>query len=277
MGNCKYCGKSAGLLKSEHIECAEKYQNGCKLMIEAAKETALGRIDKETLQDTLSGIAAESYISTSNIKLSLIEGFSNAVEQSLEDGILTKQEENSLVEYKNQFSLTQDELDSRNGSYSRLAKAATLRDVLEGKIPERVKVQGQLPFNFQKDEKLVWLFTGVDYFEQRISTHFEGGSQGVSIRVAKGVYYRVGAFRGNPVKTTETILADRGFLAITNKHIYFSGSTKKFRVQYNQIMEFSPYDDGIGIQKDSASAKPQVFKTGDGWFTYNLVVNLSKM
>jgi len=277
MGNCKYCGKPAGLLKSEHAECAEKYQNGRDLMIGIAKEAALSGKDTETLQDRLSGIAVENYIPISDIKLLLIEGFSKAVEQSLEDGVLTKEEENALMGYKNQFSLPQDELDAHSGSYSRLAKAAILRDVLEGKIPERVKVQGQLPFNFQKDEKLVWLFTGVDYFEQRVRTHFEGGSQGFSVRVAKGVYYRAGAFRGNPVKATETILADRGFLAITNKHIYFSGSTKKFRVQYSQIMEFTPYDDGIGIQKDSASAKPQGFKTGDGWFTYNLLVNLSKL
>jgi len=36
-----------------------------------------------------------------------------------------------------------------------------------------------------------------------------------------------------------------------------------------------PYSDGIGIHRDAASAKPQIFVTGDGWFTYNLVVNLA--
>ena len=29
--------------------------------------------------------------------------------------------------------------------------------------------------------------------------------------------------------------------------------------------------------RDAQSAKPQVFKTGDGWFAYNLAVNLAHM
>ena len=35
-------------------------------------------------------------------------------------------------------------------------------------------------------------------------------------------------------------------------------------------MEFEPYDDGFGIMKDNQTAKPQAFRTGDGWFSYNL-------
>jgi hypothetical protein len=37
------------------------------------------------------------------------------------------------------------------------------------------------------------------------------------------------------------------------------------------------YSDGIGIQRDAASAKPEVFKTGDGWFAYNLITNLAAL
>jgi len=47
-------------------------------------------------------------------------------------------------------------------------------------------------------------------------------------------------------------------------------------VPYSKIVSFTPYSDGIGIQRDAASAKPQTFVTGDGWFIYNLVVNLAR-
>ena len=36
-----------------------------------------------------------------------------------------------------------------------------------------------------------------------------------------------------------------------------------------------PYQDGIGLQKDGATAKPQIFKNIDGWFTYNAISNLT--
>jgi hypothetical protein len=48
-------------------------------------------------------------------------------------------------------------------------------------------------------------------------------------------------------------------------------------VAYDKIVSFTPYSDGIGIQRDAQTAKPQVFVTGDGWFTYNLIANLAKV
>ena len=66
-------------------------------------------------------------------------------------------------------------------------------------------------------------------------------------------------------------------MGITTKHIYFAGARKKFRVRYDRIVSFEPYDDGFGIMRDAQTAKPQTFRTGDGWFAYNLAVNLSQM
>lgn len=204
-----------------------------------------------------------------------IEGWCSAVESAFEDGVLTAQEESNLVEVQKSLGLTPDELD-RKGAYSRVVKGAILRDVLDGKLPSRVTIQGTVPFSLMKNEQLVWLFQGVKYFEQRIRRHYEGGSTGVSVRVAKGVYLRSSAFRGHPVETAHTVHVDTGLLGFTDKHIYFSGPSKSLRVPYKKIVAFEPYSDGLGFQRDAASAKPQTFITGDGWFSYNLAVNLSR-
>lgn len=66
-------------------------------------------------------------------------------------------------------------------------------------------------------------------------------------------------------------------MGVTTKHLYFAGDGKSFRVQYDKIVSFEPLNDGIGIQRDAATAKPQYFVTGDGWFIYNLVTNLAQM
>ena len=58
--------------------------------------------------------------------------------------------------------------------------------------------------------------------------------------------------------------------------ITFSGTRKKFRVSSDEIMDFDPYDDGFGIMNDTQTANPQVFWTGDGWFSYNLATNLAQ-
>ena len=38
----------------------------------------------------------------------------------------------------------------------------------------------------------------------------------------------------------------------------------------------NPCADGIGVMRDAQTAKPQTFRTGDGWFIYNLVTNLAQ-
>tara|TARA_R110000868_G_scaffold189695_2_gene433077 strand:+ start:122429 stop:122581 length:153 start_codon:yes stop_codon:yes gene_type:complete len=49
------------------------------------------------------------------------------------------------------------------------------------------------------------------------------------------------------------------------------------RIKLDKIVSFQPYDDGLGVQRDAATAKPQSFITGDGWFIYNLVMNVAKL
>ena len=104
-----------------------------------------------------------------------------------------------------------------------------------------------------------------------------GTSHGVSIRVARGIYYRPSTFRSRPVEWEETVHADTRMLGLTTKHIYFAGRRKKFRVRYDRIVAFDPYDDGFGIMRDAQTAKPQTFVTGDGWLVYNLAANLAQM
>ena len=52
---------------------------------------------------------------------------------------------------------------------------------------------------------------------------------------------------------------------------------RSFRVSHDRTLSLDPYDDGFGIMKDTQTAKPQVFRTGDGWFAYNLATNLAQM
>ena len=48
-------------------------------------------------------------------------------------------------------------------------------------------------------------------------------------------------------------------------------------MRYDRIVRFEPYDDGLGVPHDAQPARPQTFRTGDGWFVYNLAVNIAQM
>jgi hypothetical protein len=116
-----------------------------------------------------------------------------------------------------------------------------------------------------------------DYLEEKARRLYVGRSRGVSVRVMKGVYYHTAGFKGYPVDRTERLHVDTGSVAITTKHIYFSGPRRAFRVPFAKIVSFEPFSNGLGFIRDSASAKPQILVTHDGWFTYNLVTNLARL
>ncbi len=95
--------------------------------------------------------------------------------------------------------------------------------------------------------------------------------------MARGLYYRPNTFRSRPIEWEESAHADTGMLGLTTRHIYFAGSRKRFRVRYDRIVAFDPYDDGFGTMRDAQTARPQSFRTGDGWSAYNLAVNLAQV
>ena len=102
-----------------------------------------------------------------------------------------------------------------------------------------------------------------------------GASHGVSIRVARGLYYSPRQFRSRPIDCEETVHADTGMLGLTTRHIHFAGARKRFRVRYDKIVASGPYEDGFGIMRDAQTAKPQTYRTKGGWFAYNLAANLA--
>lgn len=225
--------------------------------------------------DELATTVAESELSATEQRLLLAQAWEAAVEGSIEDGVLSLDEENALIRYLDRFDLDQADVNA-NGAFTDMIKSAVIREAAEGLIPERLNLDTRPPFNLMKSEQLVWVINGVDYYEVKTRRERRGTSHGVSIRVAKGLYYSPRTFRSRSVEWEETVHQDTGMLGVTSKHLYFHGPRKRFRIRYDRIVSFDPYADGIGVMRDAQTAKPQEFRTGDGWFIYNLVTNLAQ-
>tara|TARA_R110001606_G_scaffold67523_1_gene154469 strand:- start:92 stop:913 length:822 start_codon:yes stop_codon:yes gene_type:complete len=273
MGNCTYCGRPAGLLKKKHRECDEKFVGGRDYVVSLIESLEGEATDIEAEIDRIS---EESFIQGDIKREVLAAGYDRAVNRALEDDLLSEEEERILGNIQEHFGLSQDEL-NKKGSYTRLVQGAILRELINGKIPERIEVQGSLPFNLLKTEKIIWVFQDVRYYEQKKSVSYVGGSSGVSVRVAKGVYLRTSAFKGRRIESYDTVSMGFGILGVTNKHLYFSGDQKTFRIRLDKIVAIDPHSDGVTIHRDAQSAKPQSFATGDGWFMYNLLTNASQL
>lgn len=274
---CKFCGQPAGFLRSVHKECELAHSNALISIPNEISKSITSTSDFSNLSNEVAAIAKTGFINQTELNELYTLGFDKAVETFLDDGIISKEEEEKISNYKKYFDLDQNLL-NKNGSFEKVAKGLILNDISQGKLPEnRLNISGNSPFLLDKGETLIWIFQTVEFYEQRSKTTFEGKSQGISIKIAKGVYYRTGQFKGNPVTTTQMTLIANGMFALTNKNIYFASASKSFKIPYAKLISMTQYSDGIGLQKDGASSKPQIFKGLDGWFTYNIISNLKNV
>ena len=101
-------------------------------------------------------------------------------------------------------------------------------------------------FVLHRDERTFLLARGVVLIEPRTAPgQYAGGSRGVSIRVAKGVSYRVGQSRGTyqPGPTRPTPI-DEGDAIITNKRVIFRGPKATREWRFDKLVGSTDSDDG---------------------------------
>ena len=271
MGNCIYCGKSAGWLAKSHKDCMMKNLQG--------KEQVVNEINNyfnssyyKGIDKNVKTIAGNPFIDSNALKFLVLQGYDNAVNAFLNEGVITDEVIKKLDEFSELFDIDPSEVNVK--TRNNIVKSIVLRDVMMGDIKEsRIKINDN-PFIFEKDEFALFGFDDAALYEVKTRTQFRGGSQGVGVRLTKGVYYRVGAFKGEPIKTEEMKNTATGMMILTNKHLYFTSFTKNLKIKYSSIIAVPTFEDAIGIQQSRANSKPLYFKNIDVWFLYNLISNL---
>lgn len=166
------------------------------------------------------------------------------------DGIITLEEENELSELMRSLGLTESDLPDM--SRRTLFDARMLTTISRGVFPE---LQVSL---LLKPNEICHFMSPAQLMEELTKTRYVGGSHGASFRVAKGVTFRTGSFRGQPIKENYAKITDDGTLYVTNKKVLFVGMKKNVSYPINKIVDITKYTDGIKFQKENEN-KPRVF------------------
>lgn len=161
---------------------------------------------------------------------------------------------------------------SNRGSKARAAQAATAAreqaalDAANDAKFLRLKhdalqpVRG-VPITLQPDETCY--FSGpMTVWTKHTHTYRVGGYAGPSFRVARGVSFRVGAFKSAPVSTTDYEEDDQGTLYITTQRIAFTGQSSTRVIKLKDVVSTEPFSDGI--QFDIANKNSILFKGENG-------------
>jgi hypothetical protein len=280
MGTCSFCGKNAGLFRREHSECRQRHDDAIARTPALFTRVLGDQVEPEVFRGLIRDLAASAHISEDEFHTLARRGFAEMTDAALDEGVLTQANESRIKHLASAFGVRADEFADDAGQ--RLIMAAILRDLAAGKFVERVKLDGVLPINFEKGERIVWLFQGVRYYTTHTETEYVGSSVGVSVRLMKGVSVRSGSYRGHSIKTDSLSLESVGKLAIGTSNVYFMSekalkTQKAFKVPLKKIIGITAHADAVTILHDGASARPMIFTVDNPIFMTEAIPLLTQL
>lgn len=239
------------------------FEKKCKSMIDGIRTSKqLGPDAKEWLKSlSLSALEAvwpldrrplhvgpgdewlKSVIYLRNTVFNIVYGAFNA------DSHLDKQELGTLLDIQKAAGLSDEEVDYDDRIYPYIY--GTMIEA-EGKLPVVDQTQTGSNQVLLKRNEIVHFAQVAELKEMKVvQVGYEGGSQGISFRIAKGVRYHVGASRGHLVKDERYIVTSAGTLIITNQRVLLapSAGNKPVSIDLKKILSYNCYEDGLIIYK----------------------------
>jgi hypothetical protein len=173
-------------------------------------------------------------------------------QRMLDDQRVSDSEMGALEQVSNAFEASLSEL---GGLQDRLHRARQLSLMELGQFTPIASAAVIL----RQGERAFWQASATALEEKVLQRQYVGGSQGVSIRVMKGVTYRVGSTRGHTVEKTGIVEVGRGTLTITDQRFVFVSPQRTVELPYSKVVGLQGFRDGLSVNT-SSQAKPLTFR-----------------
>ncbi len=192
------------------------------------------------------------------------------------DGNLTDAEHRKIEDYTHSLGLQLNNVPApyQNGDISRLSQVAIIKALEHGVVPH---TNIQAPIILGKKEQVLWVYNGVNLYQEKIVREWRGRSSGFSIPIYKGIRYRTGGMRGRPIEHSTMQHEGYGSLYITTKNLIFWSPQKSVKLPFTKIVGFTPYSDGLEVHRDAPSAKRLALQGFDPWLIMNISPYLTSL
>ena len=224
-----------------------------------------GEISIEDFQKSTNAITRKS----SDLLNLYLDSLSKAADSYLEDGILSDEERLRYDTFTDTLKLPLGNLPSKyaDSNILKVCQLGVLSDIKNGKQPA---VTIDAPIILTSKEFYVWVYPNVTAYEEKNKSEWVGRSRGYSVRICKGVYYKVGQSKGHKVETSYMSPTAHGYLIVTNRNLFLYSPQKSIKVPLKKIISLVPYSDGVEVQRET-NTKRLIFEGFDSWFLMNLL------
>jgi hypothetical protein len=202
------------------------------------------------------------------------ELYSSAVRGALGGGELSAEAEAQLAQIRSYLELTPEAAAEGDKLIEEAKHAKALQIFNDQRAIQRKawlqqlregRAEISLPANviLRKGERCLFSVGGTALEEKVVRRDYVGGSRGVSIRVAKGISFRVGASKGQSAPVYDLVEIADGQLIITNRRIIFQGNPKSFSDLLENLIDVSPGSQGLRYNVTNRS-KPRLVRYAAG-------------
>lgn len=210
---------------------------------EALEDANISKEEKDFLQEVRKSLKLPDKLAhqiENEAKQNKIQTF---LEDTLKDERLSPEEEEQLYTLADNLNV---ELNLKEKTKQWLQRYKLYWLVENGTIPEI-----DADIHLYKKEKCYYI-TDVEYYERKKKTNrLRYAGPTARIKLAKGIYWRMGDLGFQPTGTEELTQIDRGQLYITSHRVIFKGSKESTMIRLNRILDFELYENGLEIQKNS--------------------------
>lgn len=200
----------------------------------------------------------EIYIQEAQLKFqSMLDNFTS-------DGMLSPDEESKLETFRKSLSAS---LKFDFNTANALQKYKLMWQIRCGELPV---VDPEI--SLQRGE-ICHYTTECEWHEMRklrVGTSYAGPT--MRMKIAKGIYYRMGTLAHAPVTVDSIVKIDVGRVFVTNKRIVFMGANKNVTVKLDKILDIETFSDAVKIEKDTGRS-PYLF-TDDPVFLAAFIARL---
>ena len=263
MGNCKYCGQPAGFLRWTHPKCQENHYLHLSKFKRIIDNCFAKNIDFDEFDSIFRKLAQDGVISQKEVDQLFQQSFDEFAKQIIIRGIVTDVELEEIERFIKKTEWSENKIDC-HGYLSKVIYMHVKQSVKNGKIPTFHSIpKTECPFILNSDEKIIWIFNRVDFYNTKLHKSYSGGSNGISVRIARGVYYRTGGHKGKVEASYSLDYIDSGLLYLTTNGIYYKSNNQAIEVPFKKLMTFECFKNSIEIQLKSSQFKAMKFSNVD--------------
>lgn len=210
-----------------------EYQN---LLSSSLQENKLGKAERSKLE----GIMHKYGLQSEDVREFQRVACSTLFHQIASDQRINEEEKKALEDLMEYFKLEIADFDYNQITFN---KCYALQLIDEGKMPN-LKIEG-MDIAMKKGEIMHWCSPCTLRKKKSVTTGINYSGLTCSIRIMRGLRYRAGSMKFDPIKSEQLVVVDVGHFWLSNQRVGFEGRMKSFSFPYSQIHRLEVLPEGL--------------------------------